>query len=128
MRCLTFEQILQLHALVLFRDDGMNGVRDAGRLEAAIATQHQEVFGEAVYPTIYQKAAAMMRGIIGDHPFVDGNKRTAMLVGMTLLEMNGYEIVAARGEVEDFAVDIATRHLGVEEIAEWLRRNSSAQK
>lgn len=70
----------------------------------------------------------MMRGIIGDHPFVDGNKRTAMLVGMTLLEMNGYEIVAARGEVEDFAVDIATRHLGVEEIAEWLRRNSSAQK
>lgn len=54
MRCLTFEQILQLHALVLFRDDGMNGVRDAGRLEAAIATQHQEVFGEAVYPTIYR--------------------------------------------------------------------------
>ena len=124
MVSLTLEQILQLHALVLVKDGGADGVRDVGRLEAAVSTQHQVVFGEELYATVFAKAAVLIRGIIGDHPFVDGNKRTAMLAGLTLLEVNGYSFVARRGELEDFAVRVATNHLDIDAIADWLKRHS----
>ena len=120
MQYLTLEHILQLHALVLARDGGANGVRDIGRLEAAVASQYQAVFGEELYVGAHAKAAAMIRGIVADHPFADGNKRTAMLAGLTLLEVNGYVFEGVSGELEDFAVQIATDHLSVEEIANWL--------
>ena len=121
MVSLTLEQILQLHALVLIRDGGLDGVRDIGRLESVVSAQHQVVFGEELYATVFTKAAALMRGIIGDHPFIDGNKRTAMLAGLTLLEMNGYSFVARCGELEDFAVRVATDHLDIDAIADWLK-------
>ncbi len=121
---LTLEQILQLHALVLVKDGGAGGVRDIGRLEAVVSAQHQVVFGEELYATVFTKAAALMRGIIGDHPFIDGNKRTAMLAGLTLLEVNGYNFTAQRGELEDFAVRVATDHLDIDAIADWLKRHS----
>ena len=124
MVSLTLEQILQLHALVLVKDGGADGVRDVGRLEAAVSTQHQVVFGEELYATVFAKAAALIRGIIGDHPFTDGNKRTAMLAGLTLLEVNGYNFIAQRGELEDFAVRVATNHLDIDAIADWLERHS----
>ena len=124
MVSLTLEQILQLHALVLVKDGGADGVRDVGRLEAAVSTQHQVVFGEELYATVFAKAAALMRGIVGDHPFTDGNKRTAMLAGLTLLEVNGYNFIAQRGELEDFAVRVATNHLDIDAIADWLERHS----
>lgn len=124
MVSLTLEQILQLHALVLVKDGGADGVRDVGRLEAVVSTQHQVVFGEELYATVFAKAAALIRGIIGDHPFTDGNKRTAMLAGLTLLEVNGYNFTAQRGELESFAVRVATDHLDIDAIADWLKRHS----
>ncbi len=124
MVSLTLEQILQLHALVLVKDGGADGVRDVGRLEAAVSTQHQVVFGEELYATVFAKAAALMRGIISDHPFADGNKRTAILAGLTLLEVNGYNFTAQRGELENFTVRAAIDHLDIDAIADWLKRHS----
>ena len=124
MVSLTLEQILQLHALVLIRDGGSDGVRDIGRLESVVSAQHQVVFGEELYATVFTKAAALMRGIIGDHPFVDGNKRTAMLAGLTLLEVKGYNFTAQRGELEKFAVRVATDQLDIDAIANWLKCHS----
>lgn len=121
MYFLTLEQILQLHALVLSHDGGSNGVRDVGRLDAAVCVQTQVVFGEELYSDIFSKAAAVIRSVVADHPFVDGNKRTAILAGLTLLELNNYHFDAISGELEDFAVRIATDHLSIAEIADWLR-------
>ena len=101
---LTLEQLLQLHILVVSATGGADGVRDVGRLESAVQVQSQQVFDADIYPELYDKAAAMIRNIITDHPFVDGNKRTAMLVGLTLLELNGMRFVAQPGELEDFTV------------------------
>ena len=123
MTILTLEQLLELHALIIEATGGSMGLRDLGRLEAAIATQTQNVFGEALYPNIVDKAAAMVRGIIADHPFVDGNKRTAMLTGLTILELNGSIFTAEVGEIEDFAVKIAIEHLDVPQISIWLQRH-----
>jgi len=80
---LTLEQILELHTLVIGETGGSIGLRDLGRLEASIATQSQNVFGQELYPNIEDKAAAIIRSIIADHPFVDGNERTAIIAGLT---------------------------------------------
>ncbi len=124
MSILTLEQLLKLHILVIERYGGSAGVRDLGRLESAVAAQTQEVFGQELYKTVEQKAAVMMRNIIGDHPFVDGNKRTATLAALTLLESNGYRFIAKKGELENFAVKVATDNLDVDQIAEWLKSHS----
>jgi death-on-curing protein len=126
MNALSLEQLLQIHALVVESTGGSVGLRDLGRLEAAIATQTQNVFGEELYPTIVDKAAAMIRAVIADRPFVDGNKRTAMLVGLTLLEIHRVQFRADPGEIEDFAVQVATHKLDIPVIASWLRNHTIA--
>lgn len=122
---LTLEHVLRLHALVVGRYGGSMDVRDLGRLESAVALQHQEVFGEELYPRLEQKAAALLRNLIADHPFVDGNKRTASLVALTLLELNGRKFIASPGELEDFAVAVATDHLDIDAITDWLKAHTS---
>jgi death-on-curing protein len=121
MSYLSLEQLLQLHALIIETTGGSGGLRDLGRLEAAIAAQTQNVFGEELYPSLTDKAAAMIRGIIADHAFVDGNKRTAMLTGLTLLHINGLVFHFNEGEIENYAVKIATQKLDVPQIIAWLQ-------
>ena len=115
---------MQVHVLVASATGGSMGLRDLGRLEAAIATQTQTVFGEELYPSIFDKAAAMVRTIIADHPFIDGNKRTGMLTGLVLLEINSQQFIAKPSEVEDFAVSIAIDKLDIPAIASWLREHT----
>jgi death-on-curing protein len=122
MKSLTLEQLLQLHVLAIRQSGGSDGIRDIGRLEAAVATQLQEVFGEELYKEIFEKAAALCRGIIADHPFIDGNKRSGMLVGITFLEINGYILKVPKGDLEDFAVHIAIEHLDIPAIAAWFEK------
>lgn len=121
MKTLTLEHIVELHVLVLKQTGGGEGLRDLGRLESVIATQTQIVFGKELYETVHDKAGALCRGIIADHPFVDGNKRSAMLVATTFLGINSYDFIAQKGELEDFAVQIAVEHLDVPVIAAWLK-------
>lgn len=125
---LTLDQMLEIHTLVVEATGGSMGLRDLGRLEAAIATQTQNVFGQELYPRVLDKASAIMRAIVADHPFVDGNKRTAMLAGLTLIEVNGLIFSAKLGEIEDFAVRIAVEHLDIPEIVHWLERHARNEK
>lgn len=125
MLSLTLEHILQLHVLVIKKYGGSAGVRDIGRLESALASQKQTVFGSELYPDVKQKAAVLMRNIIVDNPFVDGNNRTASLAALTLLELNGHTFIAKEGELEDFAVRVAVEQLNVEDIADWISTYST---
>lgn len=112
MTTLSLEHILEIHALAASAPGGSSGFRELGRFEAAIASQTPNVFGDDLYPTTIDTVAAIIRGIIADHPFVDGDKRTAMLAGLTFLELNGWRFTAQSGEIEDFAVP---------SIVKWLR-------
>jgi len=126
MTVLSLEQLLEIHALVVGTTGGGAGLRDLGRLEAAIAAQTQNVFGEELYPSIIDKAAAIIRSIVADHPFVDGNKRTALLAGLTLLRINSIQFAAKPGDIEDFAVKVATNKLDVPAIVSWLHERIEA--
>ncbi len=120
-RYVTLEELLRLHFQVINDYGGSHGVRDEGRLQSVIAAPAQEVFGKEQYPSVFEKAAVYFRNIIGDHPFVDGNKRTAVTVMAIFLVRNGYRLIARPKDLEDFAVRVATDHLDVAVIAEWLK-------
>ena len=107
---------------------GSHGVRDKNRIESALASQFQEVFGEDLYPTVYEKAAVLARGIIADHPFVDGNKRTGLMAALVFLNLNGIDTSKLSDkELEDFAVQIAVERLDVPVIAAWLKAHGRSR-
>lgn len=116
----TIEEILRLHFQLIEDFGGSHGVRDEGRLKSVAEAPRQNVFGKEQYPTLYEKAAVYLRNIIGDHPFSDGNKRTAITICGIFLSRNEKHLFARPKELEDFAVKISTDHLEVAEIAAWL--------
>lgn len=122
---LTEEEVLLAHFKLIERFGGSHGVRDLERIKSAVAAPAQEVFGQEQYPDIFEKAAVYARNIIGDHLFVDGNKRTGITVAIVFLERNSKRFKAQKGELEEFAVRIATDHLSVDEIAAWLKAHSA---
>src|ERR687885_138020 len=77
MRYLTVEEVLKLHERVIEQRGGSTGVRDRGALESAVAQPQMTFAGEDLYPTVVDKAAALGFSLTMNHPFVDGNKRTA---------------------------------------------------
>jgi death-on-curing protein len=125
MRYLTAEELLLIHYKLIERYGGSHGVRDIKRLASAAVAPVQEVFGAQQYPDIWQKAAVYARNIIADHPFTDGNKRTGMTAAAMFLKRNGYEFSTKPGELEDFAVKIATEHPDVQPIAAWFKAHAN---
>ena len=77
-----------------------------------------------MFPTLFLKAAALTETIARNHPFVDGNKRGAHLIGRELLVLNGYDLEPKPGEIEKFMLWIVTQKPPLEEIAAWLEKNS----
>lgn len=123
MYLFSVEDIELIHLQIIDASGGAYGTRDRGRLEAAVATQTQEVFGEELYKTPFEKAAALCRGIVADHAFVDGNKRTGIMSALIFLEQDGLQTQLTDKELEDFAVRIANEHLDVPAIAIWLEEH-----
>lgn len=118
------KQLLLTHFKLIERFGGSHGVRDIERIKSVLEAPKLIAFGEEQYPDIFQKAAVYARNIIGDHPFVDGNKRTGITCALMFLRKNGCGLKIAKGELENFAVKVATHKLQVPEIVEWLEAHS----
>ena len=103
---------------------GSHGVRDIGMLQSAVSRPKVTFEGRDLYSDIYSKAAAMMHSLIQNHPFLDGNKRTAIAAAVLFLQLNAYEFNATNQEVEIFTLSVAKGEKDLEEIVEWLRENS----
>ncbi|MFA0784306.1 type II toxin-antitoxin system death-on-curing family toxin [Fervidibacter sacchari] len=123
VRYLTADEIEDLHEQIILRYGGVSGLLSRDLLESASARPQTAILGQELYPTLEEKAAALMHSIIADHPFADGNKRTAFLATQEFLRLNGYEIVVETREALEFTLAIAEGKLGVHEIADWLRRH-----
>jgi len=120
----TAENVLFLHTVAVEAFGGSEGVRDAESLRAAVARPWGSSFGRDHFPTPFGKAAALAESIIRRHPFIDGNKRTAMYAAAYLLETFGYVLKAEQQDLEDFAVSIAVGDMGTTDIARWLESHS----
>lgn len=124
MKYLTPQQVLAIHFRVTKRTGGSQGVRDLGLLESAVYRPQASFDGKDLYVGVFNKAAALLQSLLKNHPFVDGNKRTALTCAGVFLKINGYKLVNARKEEVEFAIKVDNEHLGLEEIASWLRKNS----
>lgn len=112
------------HAEQLAEHGGGEGVRDEGLLESAMARpQNLAVYGD---PDAAALAAAYAYGIARNHPFVDGNKRTAAVVSETFLVLNGFGLTASDAELVVTFLALAAGELSEEELADWLRLHLAA--
>lgn len=125
MKYFDLEEILLLHFKIIEDFGGSHGVRDENRLKSVIAAPAQEIFGKEQYPRDSEKAAVYLRNIIGDHPFVDGHKRTAVTLAVIFLNRQGHTLTATPKQLEDFAVKVAVDRLDVPAIAAWLESFST---
>ena len=121
---ISLEEILRIHFQVIEDYGGSHGVRDEGRLKSVVNAPKQEVFGEEQYSSLFDKAAVYLRNIIGDHPFSDGNKRTAITICGIFLSRNGKQLNASPKNLEEFTISVATKHLSIKDISNWLQNNS----
>ncbi len=119
---LALDQVLRIHERQIERFGGSQGVRDQGALEAAIARPQATFGGDDLYPDIAAKAAALLHSLIANHPFVDGNKRTAAMSAELFLLFNGLELLADDDDLETATMAAARGELGAEELAIWMRQ------
>lgn len=113
------EVALAAHAEQLAEHGGPNGVRDAGLLESAMARpRNLAEYGE---PDAAALAAAYAWGVARNHPFTDGNKRTALVIAETFLQLNGHTLTASDAETVVAIVALAAGELGEDELADWFR-------
>ncbi|APE21879.1 MULTISPECIES: type II toxin-antitoxin system death-on-curing family toxin [Streptomyces] len=89
-------------------DDQVVVVRDAGLLESAVHRPSAAMFGEEAYPDLLGKAAALLQSLAVNHPFLDGNKRTAWLSCVTFLAMNGVQLRPDIDAAERLVISVAT--------------------
>ena len=114
------ETTLAIHSAAIARFGGLDGVRDDGLLESALAQPFQTFGGEELYPTLAQKAARYAYGIASNHPFADGNKRTAAAIMGTFLRMNGCCFKPRHDELLATMLGVADGSISFERLTEWL--------
>ena len=121
---LTVEDIYELHRELEDVFVLASGVRDKNLLVSAVNTPFQTFMGSDLYPFLYDKAAQLCYGIANNHPFTDGNKRTALHSMYVYLIINGIDITASEQEVENLIINVAAGNMTNTELAEWLRENT----
>ena len=100
-------------------------VRDHGLLESALARPQASVFGEAAYPALEQKAAALMHSLVRNHALIDGNKRLGLAATIAFLGVNGRRLTLTNDEAYDLVMAVATGRLDdIDEIAAALTAGS----
>lgn len=123
---LNREDCQAIHEMMLSQHGGLAGVRDEGLLESALV-KPQNIFAYGS-PTLPEMAASYAAGIILNHPFLDGNKRTGFLLAATFLEINGLSFTATEESVIKQTLALAAGKLKQPAYAEWLRNNSKGVK
>lgn len=121
---LTVDEAIAIHDHFVKKFGGALGIRDDGLLESAVYRCQASYGGNDLYQSIFEKAAATLHSMIFDHPFVDGNKRTAIMSAFSLLLRNGYEFEASDEELVAFPLAVEKTRPVISEIAGWLKRHS----
>lgn len=123
-RYLTPEQVLFLHSRLIAETGGGHGLRDLGMLLLALGRPQGTFDGKDLYPDLFSKAAALIDSLVRNHPFVDGNKRTAITSAALFLRMNGYRLKVENEEMVRFTLACAQSQLSLDEIMDWFKQYS----
>ncbi len=121
VRFLHIEIILAIHDDQIRLYGGAYGLRDAAGLDAAFHMPQAQFSGQFLHSTIFQMAAAYGFHLCQNHPFLDGNKRTAGMAMFTFLKLNGLEPVATESDYYAVMMAVASGNMTKEELADWLQ-------
>ena len=127
LQWLTTTHAMILHAETIALFGGRSGLREKGLLESAIA-RPQQVFGYEPESSVYHLAASCCYGLCRNHPFVDGNKRTGLLLIRSFLYMNGYLFEPDEVETVSIIELVASDEISEEDLAEWIERSTKKRK
>mgnify|MGYP000026371216 CR=1 FL=1 len=116
---IKIEQIIQTHDRLIREYGGESGILNEGELHFIVGWVNDNL-----RKSIFWRAAILMRGIVCGHPFVDGNKRTAYEVVDSYLRVHGYKITADKQETLNFILNLARYGSDLENIVEWLKKNT----
>ncbi|MGB3207491.1 MAG: type II toxin-antitoxin system death-on-curing family toxin [Crinalium sp.] len=113
--------VLKIHNRQIEKFGGSVGIRDEGLLESALAQPQVTFAGELLHPTIYEQAAAYLYHLAMNHPFIDGNKRTAFAVMDTFLRLNGYVLNLTDEQAYNLVLQVVQNQISKQELIGYLQ-------
>ncbi|HEY6140867.1 MAG TPA: type II toxin-antitoxin system death-on-curing family toxin [Thermoanaerobaculia bacterium] len=122
---LTLDEVLSLHAEQIRLFGGSSKIRDVGRLESAVGSVEATFDGTFLHETVFAMAAAYLHGICRNHPFLDGNKRTAVAAALTFLEMKGIEVDADEDAFYDLVIGVAEGRVSKAAVTVFLEKHGT---
>jgi len=128
VRYLTTDEVVLIHERILSKFGGAGGIRDWGLLDSAVSRPRATFANRELYPDLFSKAAALGHSLVLNHPFVDGNKRTAWEAMKRFLGENGVRLRAGTEEIVELMLRIEDKSLGVKQVAAWLAEHSRKLK
>ena len=125
IRWVSEAAVRAMHAELIAEYGGRAGIRDEGLLSSALARpRNRRVYSAST--TLFELAAGYGAGIIRNHPFIDGNKRLALMVMYVFLEINGHGLAASEVDAADIMLRLAAGEVEEGDLARWLKANSHA--
>lgn len=125
---LDIAEVYEIHEKMLKIGGGRSGVRDFTLIHSAVERPKASFSGRLLYADIWIQASALIQSLIKNHPFEDGNKRTGFFSTLRFLNINGWDIKGNEEEIYDFALQIDTKNLSLNQIAVWLKKHSKKIK
>lgn len=124
MRGLSVSDIIVLHQKVIDKTGGSHGIRDIGLIESAVSRAYATFGGNDLYESVEAKIAATAYSLVGNHGFVDGNKRIGIAAMLLLLQLNGYKLQYSQQELIDLGMGLAAGNLDENDIQQWIKAHS----
>jgi len=122
---LSKDRVLLLHQYMAEETGGSVGVRDEGLLDSALESAFATFDGKELYPSKEEKAARIGASLVGNHAFLDGNKRIGMYVMLTFLEVNGVKVDCSDEDIVSAGLALADGSMGYDDLLLWLRKRIS---
>ncbi len=121
-RFLTKRVVLAAHEVLIDQFGGSHGLRDEGLLDSALAQPEASFGGQFLHPTVHDEASAYLYHLVKNHPWLDGNKRTAYAAMRVFLEINGYDLDLSQDAKYRLVMDVAEERADKEQVAAALRK------
>jgi len=123
---LDIEHTMRIHGSLIETYGGVDGIRDVGLLQSALAVPQASFGGEFLHKDLFEMGAAYLYHIVQNHPFLDGNKRTGAAAAIVFLAMNDIELIADEEALVELVLQIACGSVGKPEIADFLRTHEKS--
>jgi death-on-curing protein len=125
LQFLTLEEVLAIHENRIRKYGGSSGVRDIGLLESAMGSVEATFGGQFLNATPFEMAAAYLYSICRNHPFLDGNKRSALACALAFLRLNGRKVVSVEDDLYDLVIGVAEGRVSKAAVAVFFEQHAT---